>query len=132
MLDITLSRSAFSVCMTRLAMRPAKSFWKKGRFWRITCQWLCQRIRLVDAREQRVLAHRHVAQHDERTHEQDEHDHEPPAWRVVGELGLAVRRFHDRHELADEKRNHRVDQRDGEARQEHDAYQPFVCFTKCQ
>ena len=30
--------------MTRLAMRPAKSFWKKGQLWRITCQWLCQRM----------------------------------------------------------------------------------------
>ena len=33
--------------MTRLAMRPAKSFWKKGQLCRTTCQWLCQRIRLV-------------------------------------------------------------------------------------
>ena len=32
---------------SRLAMRPAKSFWKKGQLWRTTCQWLCQRIRLV-------------------------------------------------------------------------------------
>ena len=28
-------------------MRPAKSFWKKVQLWRTTCQWLCQRIRLV-------------------------------------------------------------------------------------
>ena len=47
MLAITLSRSALAVCMTRLAMRPAKSFWKNGQLWRTTCQWLCQRIRLV-------------------------------------------------------------------------------------
>ncbi len=33
--------------MTRFAMRPAKSFWKNGQLWRTTCQWLCQRIRLV-------------------------------------------------------------------------------------
>ena len=26
---------------------PAKSFWKNGQLWRTTCQWLCQRIRLV-------------------------------------------------------------------------------------
>jgi hypothetical protein len=44
---ITLSRSAFAVCITRLAMRPAKSFWKNGQLCRTTCQWLCQRIRLV-------------------------------------------------------------------------------------
>ncbi len=47
MLDTTDSRSALLVCMTRLAMRPAKSFWKKGQLWRTTCQWLCQRMRLV-------------------------------------------------------------------------------------
>ena len=43
----TLSRRAGPVCMIRLAMRPAKSFWKKAQLWRTTCQWLCQRIRLV-------------------------------------------------------------------------------------
>ena len=47
MLAITLSRSACAVCITRLAMRPAKSFWKNGQLCRITCQWLCQRIRQV-------------------------------------------------------------------------------------
>ena len=47
MLAITLSRNALAVCMTRLAMRPAKSFWKNGQFCRTTCQWLCQRIMLV-------------------------------------------------------------------------------------
>ena len=41
------SRTAGPVCIIRLAMRPAKSFWKKVQLWRITCQWLCQRIRLV-------------------------------------------------------------------------------------
>ena len=33
--------------MTLLAIRPAKSFWKKVQFCRITCQWLCQRTRLT-------------------------------------------------------------------------------------
>ena len=47
MLETTDSRSALLVCITRLAMRPAKSFWKKGQLWRTTCQWLCQRMRLV-------------------------------------------------------------------------------------
>ena len=41
-----LSRIAGPVCITRLAMRPAKSFWKNVQLWRTTCQWLCQRIRL--------------------------------------------------------------------------------------
>ena len=44
---MALSRSDRPVCITRLAMRPAKSFWKKLQLWRTTCQWLCQRIRLV-------------------------------------------------------------------------------------
>ena len=45
--ETTDSRSALLVCITRLAMRPAKSFWKNGQLWRTTCQWLCQRMRLV-------------------------------------------------------------------------------------
>ena len=32
--------------MTRLAMRPAKSFWKNVQLCRTTCQWFCQRIML--------------------------------------------------------------------------------------
>ena len=43
----TLSRSAGPVCMTRAAMRPAKSFWKNVQPCRTTCQWFCQRTRLV-------------------------------------------------------------------------------------
>ena len=43
----TLSRNAGPVCMTRAAMRPAKSFWKKVQPCRTTCQWLCQRTRFV-------------------------------------------------------------------------------------
>ena len=41
----TLSRSAGPVWITRLAMRPAKSFWKNVQLCRTTCQWFCQRIR---------------------------------------------------------------------------------------
>ncbi len=43
----TLSRRLGPVCITRLAMRPAKSFWKNVQLCRTTCQWLCQRTRLV-------------------------------------------------------------------------------------
>ena len=42
----SVSRIAGPVCMTRLAMRPAKSFWKNAQLCRTTCQWLCQRIML--------------------------------------------------------------------------------------
>ena len=41
----TVSRIAGPVCITRLAMRPAKSFWKNAQDWRTTCQWFCQRMR---------------------------------------------------------------------------------------
>ena len=47
MLLTTLSRTELLVCITRFAIRPAKSFWKNGQLCRTTCQWLCQRIRLV-------------------------------------------------------------------------------------
>ncbi len=40
-----LSRTAGPVCITRLEMRPAKSFWKKFQDCRTTCQWFCQRMR---------------------------------------------------------------------------------------
>jgi hypothetical protein len=45
--ETMLSRRLGPVCMTRVAMRPAKSFWKKLQLWRATCQWFCQRMRLV-------------------------------------------------------------------------------------
>jgi hypothetical protein len=73
----TLSRSALLVCITRLAMRPAKSFWKKGQLWRTTCQWLCQRIRLVTPGSTALLRTRlsassisGPAQQHQRTHAQ--------------------------------------------------------------
>ena len=40
-----VSRIAGPVCITRLAMRPAKSFWKNVQDCRTTCQWFCQRMR---------------------------------------------------------------------------------------
>ena len=41
----SVSRIAGPVCITRLAMRPAKSFWKKAQDWRTTYQWFCHRMR---------------------------------------------------------------------------------------
>ena len=35
------------VCITRLAMRPAKSFWKNAQDCRATWKWFCQRIMLA-------------------------------------------------------------------------------------
>ena len=42
-----LSRTAGPVCITRLAMRPAKSFWKNAQDCRATWKWFCQRIMLA-------------------------------------------------------------------------------------
>src|SRR5262252_6554071 len=41
-----VSRIAGPVCITRLAMRPAKSFWKNAQDWRTTYQWFCHLMRL--------------------------------------------------------------------------------------
>src|SRR5215831_11038110 len=41
----SVSRIAGPVCITRLAMRPAKSFWKNAHDWRTTYQWFCYRMR---------------------------------------------------------------------------------------
>src|SRR5216684_173599 len=41
----SVSRIAGPVCITRLAIRPAKSFWKNAQDWRTTYQWFCQRMR---------------------------------------------------------------------------------------
>ncbi len=43
---VKVSRIDGPVCITRLAMRPAKSFWKNAQLCRTTCQWFCQRIML--------------------------------------------------------------------------------------
>jgi hypothetical protein len=39
------SRIAEAVCISLLATRPAKSFWKKPRLWRSMCRCDCQRTR---------------------------------------------------------------------------------------
>ena len=44
----SVERTAGPVCITRLEMRPAKSFWKNAQLWRTTCQCACQRIRPVN------------------------------------------------------------------------------------
>jgi hypothetical protein len=41
----SVSRIAGPVCITRLAIRPAKSFWKNAQDWRTTYQWFCHRMR---------------------------------------------------------------------------------------
>src|SRR6267378_3506682 len=95
MLAITLSRNALAVCMTRLAMRPAKSFWKNGQFCLTTCQWLCQRIMLVTPG---ISAF----------------------WRISMSARLAIGSFHQGHQSADKYGDHRVDQRYGQAGHEHE------------
>ena len=48
MVAVSVARTDGPVCMTRLEMRPAKSFWKNAQLWRTTCQCDCQRIRPVN------------------------------------------------------------------------------------
>ena len=52
------SRIAGPVWSTRVAMRPAKSFWKNAQDWRATYQWFCQRIMLDTLAEIAWLATR--------------------------------------------------------------------------
>ena len=59
-----LSRTAGPVCITRLEMRPAKSFWKNAQLCRTTCQWLCQRIRLVNGAGDRLVGDEIAREHD--------------------------------------------------------------------
>ena len=119
MLDIALSRSELAVCMTRFAMRPAKSFWKNGQLWRTTCQWLCQRIRLVAPGTSalcRIETSARIASGRTTSTSatmREQHRHRGR------QRGLTVGRLHQRHEAADEQRNDGVEQRDGEARAEH-------------
>jgi hypothetical protein len=95
MLETTHSRTALPVCMTRLAMRPAKSFWKNGQLWRTTCQWLCQRIRLVTPGTTALLRTRLSAKQRERTADDDEQRHADQRRQRMAECGEPVGRLHE-------------------------------------
>ncbi len=56
-------------------MRPAKSFWKNGQLWRTTCQWLCQRIRLVTPGTTALLRIEAVGEQRQRAADQHEQRH---------------------------------------------------------
>ena len=71
----TLSRNAGPVCMTRLAMRPAKSFWKNVQLCRTTCQWFCQRIMLVKPGRDRLVGDEVLRQQRQRPHDQQHRRH---------------------------------------------------------
>ena len=105
--------------MTRFAMRPAKSFWKNGQLWRTTCQWLCQRMRLVAPGIKRVVTDRDVREDRERPHDEHERHHCEQQRQRRRQRRLPVRRLHQRHEPADEQRNDGIEQRNGEACGEH-------------
>src|SRR5213592_911345 len=118
MLAITLSRNALAVCMTRLAMRPAKSFWKNGQFCRTTCQWLCQRIMLVTPGIS-AFWRINMSARLERADEEHESHHAGEQGPLRVESRLAVDGLHQRNQLPYEHRDHRVDQRHGQAGHEH-------------
>src|SRR5262245_40840702 len=57
----SVSRIAGPVCITRFAIRPAKSFWKNAQDWRIRYQWFCHLIRFDTLAEIAWLAIRFCA-----------------------------------------------------------------------
>ncbi len=73
------------------------------------------------AGNERVVADRHVAQHDERAHDEHEADHAEQERPLAGERAHAVGRLHERDQAADEERDDGVEQRDEQARREHRA-----------
>ena len=124
MLETTLSRTALLVCITRLAMRPAKSFWKKGQLWRTTCQWLCQRIRLVTPGTTMLLRTTLSASS---TSGRPSSTSAPIASSIGSACCTAAARsaaLHQAHQAADEERDHGVDQRHRQAGDEQGAVQP--------
>ena len=48
MVAVSVERTDGPVCITRLEMRPAKSFWKNAQLCRTTCQCDCQRMSPVN------------------------------------------------------------------------------------
>ena len=133
MLDIALSRSACAVCMTRFAMRPAKSFWKNGQLWRTTCQWLCQRIRLVAPGTRALWRIDDVDEDRERPHDEHEHDHREQhrprcassaAWRSGASISETSRPMKSGMTVSSSATARLATNMA--------PYQPFVCLTKCQ
>ena len=70
-----VSRIAGPVCITRLAMRPAKSFWKNAQDCRTTCQWFCQRMRFDTLAAIAWLASRFCGEHRQRPRDQQHQRH---------------------------------------------------------
>ena len=85
-----LSRTAGPVCITRLEMRPAKSFWKNAQLWRTTWKWLCQRIRLLNGPAMRLVGDEIARQHDAGPGDQDDHRHADQPGPGVGEEPVAA------------------------------------------
>jgi hypothetical protein len=119
MLDIALSRSELAVCMTRFAMRPAKSFWTKRPALPHDMPVTLPPDQAGGARYQCVVPDRHVEEYRERPHDEHESDHAEQHRHRGLERRRPIRRFHQRHEPRYEQRYHGIEQRNGEARREH-------------
>ena len=115
----SVSRIAGPVCITRLAMRPAKSFWKNAQDWRTTYQWFCQRMRFDDVGGDRLVGDQVLRRQRERPRDQQHHRHaERDAARMSANSSsgwLAVISVTMR---PDEHRDGRIEQRDHEAGRE--------------
>ncbi len=114
--DHALAQRSCAVCITRLAMRPAKSFWKNGQLCRTTCQWLCQRIRLVTPGITALLRTIDCRRGAPAAARPARAPPSPAASAPARARRRAVVGCHQRDQLADEQRNHRVEQRHRRAR----------------
>ena len=106
MLETTLSRSEFEVFITRLAIRPAKS---SGRISRLLPDHVPMALppdQCCHAGDYRVVAHHRVRKDRERSSNQHQGRHDQQQRSLCHHCGAARRRLP--RQLADEKRNHRV------------------------
>jgi hypothetical protein len=110
MLAIVLSRSALAAGEVVLEERPALAH---------DVPVALPADQAGGAGDDRVVADRDIGEHHQRTDDEDERHHADEQRPLVVQCCLAVDRFHEGHQLADEHRDHRVDQRHREAGDEH-------------
>src|SRR5262249_29170304 len=113
----SVSRIAGPVCITRLAMRPAKSFWKNAHDWRTTYQWFCHRMRFDTLAEIAWFAIRFCVERD-RTRNQQHHRHSKQMRPEFREQLVRRARRDQGDDAPHEHGNGRIEQRDHQAGRE--------------
>ncbi len=76
-------------------------------------------------RDQHQVADRDVREQHERAHQQHEDDHAGEHRQLAAQRRHAVARFHQRDQLADEERDHRIERRHRQAGGEHRRVPPL-------